>query len=116
LNCGHQCKKLCHEGDCESTNEKCHQIINLTCECQHIKKEIECYILKNELVKSNENFNKEEFNIENIPNLTKNFIECNSECRILSRNKRLAEALEIDVVKKELPGKGIFNYNNLSFL
>lgn len=108
LKCGHQCTKLCHEeGDCQTVckalcgivrpcnhmdkrpchgdtklscieaNGPCTEEVTVRCSCGNIREDRVCSGLDSQPV-----------------------LECDSSCVILERNRRLAEALEIDFESK----------------
>jgi len=97
LSCHHACPSKCHPGkECITT---CNQKVKIFCECRHLTGMKECDELRKMVKNSHPNVI---FNIAALPAM----IDCNSECRMLARNKKLAEAFNIDLVKHDLPTFG----------
>jgi transcriptional repressor NF-X1 len=103
LPCKHLCNEKCHPLKLECETE-CQQKVKITCECKHMSEIIDCGTAKN-LVESR--YPELKYSASAYPPL----IDCNSECRLLARNQKLAEAFNIDLVKHDLPAYSKFITN-----
>jgi transcriptional repressor NF-X1 len=107
--CGHPCNVLCHGHDpCPITT--CREIIKVQCPCGRLVKDIVCNVKSSE---PNENIDNVELTQSLVQALSVRTIdlslarkqqpvqqqqlECDDECRILQRNKNLAQALDINL-------------------
>ncbi|OMJ23603.1 FKBP12-associated protein 1-like protein [Smittium culicis] len=75
--CGHECKELCHAPSKCPEGIKCNKQITVTCTCGNLSKSIDCtdYVM--------------------MKSLGNEFLECTELCKMLVRNKALAEALDL---------------------
>lgn len=105
-NCGHKCNAMCHDGDCPDT--PCRENVEVTCECGNRKQMRTCHDFSNEyrriataqLATSMQEMQRgnmvELSDILGPIKLTNNkTLECNDECKVLERNRRLAIGLQI---------------------
>lgn len=76
--CGHPCSETCHAPLSCREDSPCQHKILVTCQCQHLKKEMRCNASK-----SSQGNNR-------------GVLDCDDECARLERNHRLALALNID--------------------
>lgn len=124
LNCGHLCLNVCHQGECLECNEKCNQkceskrpicghicakkchfgeqcepydicdaLIPLQCSCLRRKQRFYCPQL--EQMKNHQIRALQKQGGSTAGEMTIN-IECDAECEVQERNKRIALALSID--------------------
>eukprot|EP01080_Neovahlkampfia_damariscottae_P008764 gene8764-712_t len=112
LPCQHLCIEPCHPLQSEC-NQNCNQKVKISCECRHLTEVVDCESAR-ALVASR--YPDIKYSALAYPPL----IDCNSECRLLARNKKLAEAFNIDLVKHDLPAYSRFlisySKRNPSFL
>ncbi|XP_058815628.1 protein shuttle craft [Topomyia yanbarensis] len=105
--CPHQCKAPCHEGECPQ-DLPCKEAVEVTCECGNRKQNRTCHdfskeyrrIASAQLASSMQEMQRGgSVELSDIlgPVKMKNnkTLECNEECRILERNRRLAIGLQI---------------------
>uniref|UniRef100_A0A182J7B9 Uncharacterized protein n=1 Tax=Anopheles atroparvus TaxID=41427 RepID=A0A182J7B9_ANOAO len=104
--CGHLCNAPCHEGDCPDV--PCRVTVEVTCECGNRKQQRSCHdfskeyrrIASTQLASSVQEMQRGgSVELSDIlgPIKPKNnkTLDCNEECRLLERNRRLAMALQI---------------------
>ncbi|KAH1026829.1 protein shuttle craft [Dendroctonus ponderosae] len=103
--CGHPCSKPCHDSPCPESN--CWQMVPVTCLCGLQKASKSCMELTEEFrriemaqlkdrlshMMSNASVDLQEASVRR-PAILK-VLECNEECRVLDRNRRLAIGLQI---------------------
>lgn len=111
LKCKHFCLDQCHpDKECKDV---CKQKVKIYCECKHLTGLMECDELQKKVKYTHPEV---EYNVNSLPPV----LDCNSECRLLARNKRLAEAFNIDIVKHDLPNysRNLISYGlkNLKFI
>ncbi|XP_053672824.1 protein shuttle craft [Anopheles nili] len=118
--CSHPCNAPCHEGACPEV--ACRIIVEVTCECGHRKQQRTCHdfskeyrrIASAQLASSVQEMQRGgSVELSDIlgpvrPKSNKT-LECNEECRMLERNRRLAIALQIR--NPDLPSKLQPNYS-----
>ncbi|CAH0558067.1 unnamed protein product [Brassicogethes aeneus] len=105
--CGHACGKPCHEPPCPES--VCRQLVPVTCQCGLQKTQRSCLDLADEYRnleiakirdKMSDLAKDQPVDISDIvsnvrrPSILK-ILECNEECRVLERNRRLAIGLQI---------------------
>lgn len=119
MDCVHACNQPCHAGrDCPDTN--CRENVEVTCACGHLKKTRACFDFNSEFrrfanaqlastMQEMQNGNVS-INLNEImggsskASKTNKVLECNEECRLIERNKRLEQALgPIDPTKVAMP-------------
>lgn len=89
--CGHKCLVNCH-GLSRCPTSICQENVYVSCECGERIEKIKC----NELYKE---YNEHELNVSlDKLDLIKKVLECNSKCKASQRNKKLASALNLDLV------------------
>ena len=123
LSCGHYCDKTCHVGDCEPEGFKCTQpcsrprpncphicgkkchpdspcepfeqcraVIFLSCPCERRRQKVPCeryeQMLDHQRRQNQKSGRPDQGVVINI--------ECDGECLVQERNRKIAEALEID--------------------
>uniref|UniRef100_W8APS1 Protein shuttle craft n=2 Tax=Ceratitis capitata TaxID=7213 RepID=W8APS1_CERCA len=105
--CGHKCMSPCHEGDCPDT--PCKEMVEVQCECGNRKQMRLCHDLAREFSRiataqlassmaEMQRGNYMELSEILAPvkiNKTNKTLDCNDECRLLERNRRLAIGLQI---------------------
>jgi len=74
LKCGHLCSSKCHSGNCSAAS--CKQQINVKCKCGNTSEKQYCR-------------GRTEYELKAVP--------CSENCQIAERNKRFAQALNIDI-------------------
>ncbi|XP_058120200.1 protein shuttle craft [Anopheles ziemanni] len=120
--CGHLCNATCHEGECPDT--PCRVMVDVTCECGNRKQQRSCHdfskeyrrIASTQLASSVQEMQRGgSVELSDIlgPIRPKNnrTLECNDECKLLDRNRRLALALQIrnpDLTSKLQPNYSEF--------
>ncbi|KAF8788053.1 Protein shuttle craft like protein [Argiope bruennichi] len=119
-NCGHPCGNVCHDGPCPDT--PCKSQVTLTCPCGNRSETTTCYdstksyrlmsvsvlATKMQEIKEGQSVNLNDVLGRKSKN---NKLQCNEECAVLERNKRLAVALQIQ--NPELsPTPGPPNYSD----
>ncbi|CAG8564166.1 13422_t:CDS:2 [Ambispora gerdemannii] len=77
--CGHPCTALCHAPARCPEDIPCQQKITLSCKCGNLKQDVTCFMSSHN---STENKNR--------------VLQCTDYCAMLERNRRLAQALEIE--------------------
>ncbi|TDG41920.1 hypothetical protein AWZ03_011656 [Drosophila navojoa] len=106
LLCGHKCAAVCHEGDCPET--PCKELVEVQCECGNRKQNRSCQELAREhsriataqLASSMAEMSRgnymelSEILAPNKNNKSNKTLDCNEECRLLERNRRLAIGLQ----------------------
>lgn len=103
--CGHKCNAPCHDGDCPET--PCKEMIEVTCECGNRKQMRSCQDISSEyrriataqlassMLEMQRGNMVELSDIMGPIKMTNNkTLECNEECKVLERNRRLAIALQ----------------------
>ncbi|XP_017004346.2 protein shuttle craft [Drosophila takahashii] len=104
-NCGHKCAAACHEGSCPET--PCKELVEVQCECGHRKQSRSCQELAREhsrIATAQLASSMAEMSRGNYMELSEilapakasksnRTLDCNDECRLLERNRRLAVAL-----------------------
>uniref|UniRef100_A0A336MQQ5 CSON004337 protein n=1 Tax=Culicoides sonorensis TaxID=179676 RepID=A0A336MQQ5_CULSO len=103
LDCGHQCGASCHEGDCPDVI--CKENVEITCECGNRKQTRICHDLSREYRRiTNAQLASSMMDIQNggaiklseiMGPIKKNgtrTLECNDDCKLLERNRRLEMA------------------------
>lgn len=105
--CEHPCALPCHEDSpCEPS--LCRATVQVTCECGRIKKEALCFEVdkmilaklekEEEKKKDGETSTEDEGKLKRSPSLSQlNCFKCDDECKKLERNRKVAEALEVDI-------------------
>ncbi|GFQ90944.1 protein shuttle craft [Trichonephila clavata] len=101
--CGHPCGNPCHDNQCPET--PCKFMVTLVCPCGHLSETTTCYdstksyqylsvsVLVSKMQEIKEG---QSVNLNDIRKKSKNSkLQCNEECAVLERNKRLAVALQI---------------------
>ncbi|XP_060518977.1 protein shuttle craft [Cylas formicarius] len=118
LQCGHPCNRPCHNPPCPDSN--CKQLVSLTCQCGLQKGSKPCLDLSEEfrnieMAQIKERISRlsvgQTVDMSDIVNKPKvqsvlKILDCNEECRILERNRRLAIGLQIrnpDLTQKLTP-------------
>ncbi|XP_067621719.1 protein shuttle craft-like isoform X2 [Eurosta solidaginis] len=105
--CGHKCMAPCHDGDCPDT--QCKEMVEVQCECGNRKQMRACHDLAREFSRiataqlassmaEMQRGNYMELSEILAPvkiNKTNKTLDCNDECRVLERNRRLAIGLQI---------------------
>ncbi|XP_036320892.1 protein shuttle craft isoform X1 [Rhagoletis pomonella] len=105
--CGHKCMSPCHDGDCPDT--PCKEMVEVQCECGNRKQMRLCHDLAREFSRiataqlassmaEMQRGNYMELSEILAPvkiNKTNKTLDCNEECRLLERNRRLAIGLQI---------------------
>ncbi|XP_020810265.1 protein shuttle craft [Drosophila serrata] len=103
--CGHKCSAACHEGACPET--PCKELVEVQCECGHRKQSRSCQELAREhsrIATAQLASSMAEMSRGNYMELSEilapaktsksnRTLDCNDECRLLERNRRLASAL-----------------------
>ncbi|KAH8281975.1 hypothetical protein KR054_004533 [Drosophila jambulina] len=103
--CGHKCAAACHEGTCPET--PCKELVEVQCECGHRKQSRSCQELAREhsrIATAQLASSMAEMSRGNYMELSEilapaktsksnRTLDCNDECRLLERNRRLASAL-----------------------
>ncbi|KAG8198878.1 hypothetical protein JTE90_015092 [Oedothorax gibbosus] len=104
LSCSHPCGNQCHEGSCPET--PCKAQVTLTCPCGHRSETTTCYdstksyrlmsvsmlATKMQEIKDGQSVNLNDV----LGKKSKNSkLQCNEQCAVIERNKRLAVALQI---------------------
>ncbi|XP_058059889.1 protein shuttle craft [Anopheles bellator] len=120
--CGHPCNAPCHEGDCPVDKILCRVSVEVTCECGNRKQQRTCHDFSKEyrriasvqLASSVQEMQRGgSVELSDILGSTRpksnKTLECNDECRLLERNRRLAMALQIR--NPDLPSKLQPNYS-----
>ncbi|EDW63647.1 protein shuttle craft [Drosophila virilis] len=106
LLCGHKCAAICHEGVCPET--PCKELVEVQCECGNRKQSRSCQELAREhsriataqLASSMAEMSRgnymelSEILAPNKNNKSNKTLNCNDECRLLERNRRLAIGLQ----------------------
>ncbi|EDW02849.1 protein shuttle craft [Drosophila grimshawi] len=106
LLCGHKCAAVCHDGACPET--PCKELVEVQCECGNRKQSRSCQELAREhsriataqLASSMAEMSRGNYmELSEILAPTKNnksnkTLDCNEECRLLERNRRLAIGLQ----------------------
>ncbi|XP_041776975.1 protein shuttle craft [Anopheles merus] len=118
--CPHPCNAPCHEGECPDV--PCKIVVEVTCECGNRKQQRTCHDFSKEYrriataqlassVQEMQRGGSVELSDILGPVRPKNnkTLECNEECRMLERNRRLAIALQIR--NPDLPSKLQPNYS-----
>ncbi|BFF93266.1 protein shuttle craft-like [Drosophila madeirensis] len=104
--CGHKCAFACHEGACPET--PCKELVEVQCECGNRKLSRSCQELAREhsriataqLASSMAEMSRGNYmELSEIlapakVNKSNRTLDCNEECRVLERNRRLAQALQ----------------------
>ncbi|XP_063709907.1 protein shuttle craft [Culicoides brevitarsis] len=103
LDCGHQCGAACHDGECPDII--CKENVEITCECGNRKQMRICHDLSREYRRiANAQLATSMMDIQNggavklseilgpIKKGSNKTLECNDECKLLERNKRLEMA------------------------
>jgi transcriptional repressor NF-X1 len=117
--CGHRCRRFCHVGDCVDDEKfkcgancmrmrscghlcqySCHgtkecvearpcgkRVLADVCPCERIQKKAVCGATRDK------------------PGVVAGKVDCNEACRVFERNRRLANALDLDEMKTELSGE-----------
>lgn len=120
-NCTHQCKAPCHDGECPQ-DLPCKEMVEVTCECGNRKQMRTCHDFSKDyrrfasaqLASSVQEMQRGgSVELSDIlgsgkPKSNKT-LECNEECRLLERNRRLALGLQIR--NPDLPSKLQPNYS-----
>ncbi|XP_015929793.1 protein shuttle craft [Parasteatoda tepidariorum] len=102
--CGHPCGNHCHDGSCPET--PCKAKVTLTCPCGHRSEKTTCYdstktyrlmsvsVLASKMQEIKEG---QSVNLNDVlgRKSKSSKLQCNEECAVLERNKRLAIALQI---------------------
>ncbi|XP_037957533.1 protein shuttle craft [Teleopsis dalmanni] len=102
--CTHKCLAACHNGACPDT--PCKEMVEVQCECGHRKQMRACYDLSREysriataqLASSMAEMQRGNYmNLNEIlaPVKTNKTLDCNEECRLAERNRRIAIGLQI---------------------
>lgn len=103
LLCGHACNKPCHDPPCPESS--CKQMVPVTCLCGLQKsskvcmdlteefRNIETALIKDRMDNSSYNYDLTDVTFKK-PAVLK-ILECNDECKIVERNRRLAIGLQI---------------------
>uniref|UniRef100_A0A182PVX0 R3H domain-containing protein n=1 Tax=Anopheles epiroticus TaxID=199890 RepID=A0A182PVX0_9DIPT len=118
--CSHPCNAPCHDGECPDV--PCKIVVDVTCQCGNRKQQRTCHdfskeyrrIATTQLASSVQEMQRGgSVELSDIlgPVRPKNnkTLECNDECRMLERNRRLAIALQIR--NPDLPSKLQPNYS-----
>ncbi|KAM8715561.1 hypothetical protein ACLKA7_002588 [Drosophila subpalustris] len=106
LLCGHKCAAACHDGDCPET--PCKELVEVQCECGNRKQNRSCQELAREhsriataqLASSMAEMSRgnymelSEILAPTKTNKSNKTLDCNEECRLLERNRRLAIGLQ----------------------
>ncbi|ALC39716.1 stc [Drosophila busckii] len=106
LLCGHKCAAPCHENDCPET--PCKELVEVQCDCGNRKLNRSCQELAREhsriataqLASSMAEMSRgnymelSEILAPNKGNKANKSLDCNDECRLLERNRRLAIGLQ----------------------
>lgn len=105
--CGHKCMAPCHEGDCPET--QCKEMVEVQCECGNRKQMRPCHELAREysriataqlassmaeMQRGNYMELSEILAPVKFSNKTNKTLDCNDECRLMERNRRLAVGLQ----------------------
>ncbi|CAG8606811.1 5714_t:CDS:2 [Ambispora leptoticha] len=77
--CGHPCTAACHAPARCPEDIPCQQKVTLTCKCGNLKQEVTCFMSSQNSI---ENKNR--------------VLQCTDYCAMLERNRRVAQALEIE--------------------
>nr|XP_018913383.1 PREDICTED: protein shuttle craft [Bemisia tabaci] len=107
--CRHLCGKACHSGPCPV--RPCKELVKVSCQCGHRTSSVACFennaeyekIISAEAVRksSNLHFGGVAMELSNLTygvdakTLTIKKLECNGECELLERNRKLALGLQI---------------------
>ncbi|CAI5444930.1 unnamed protein product [Caenorhabditis angaria] len=107
--CEHICGLPCH-GKTDCPPSACQTMVKVTCECGRIKNEMNCWNVdkimnkekesaeKTEENEKKENIEEKKSNLKRSDSMTQlNCIKCDEECKKLERNRKVAEALAIEV-------------------
>uniref|UniRef100_A0A1B0A839 Protein shuttle craft n=1 Tax=Glossina pallidipes TaxID=7398 RepID=A0A1B0A839_GLOPL len=120
--CGHKCMAPCHEGDCPET--QCKEMVEVQCECGHRKQMRPCHELAREysriataqlassmaeMQRGNYMELSEILAPVKFSNKTNKTLDCNDECRLMERNRRLAVGLQTR--NPDLPQKLMTKYS-----
>lgn len=103
--CGHPCGAPCHDGDCP-TNISCKEMVTVKCECGHRSMQRNCTeqtrdyqkVLTSMLalkMKDAALGNSVDISLQTRKEARLKMLECNDECRLIERNRRLAIGLQI---------------------
>lgn len=107
VECMHPCSNPCHQGEsCPET--PCKSIATLKCACGNLQKQVECFQsikmqrdIRNEVSSNHQLGGSIDISVFYQRATAQNqfFLPCIDQCRIIERNRRMAEALKIDTVK-----------------
>ncbi|KAM7353561.1 nuclear transcription factor, X-box binding stc isoform 2-T2 [Cochliomyia hominivorax] len=121
--CGHKCMAPCHNGDCPET--PCKEMVEVQCECGNRKQLRTCAELAREfsriataqlassmaeMQRGNYMELSEILAPVKLSNKSNKTLDCNEECRLLERNRRLAIGLQIR--NPDLPQKLLTKYSD----
>lgn len=121
--CGHICAAPCHEGKCPDT--PCKEMVKVTCQCGHRTmfrvcaenskeyQRIASSILASKMadMQLGHSINLEEVFGQGVKKQNQlKTLECNDECKIIERNRRLALGLQI--INPDLSGKLMPRYSD----
>ncbi|KOX67157.1 Protein shuttle craft [Melipona quadrifasciata] len=121
--CGHICAAPCHEGKCPDT--PCKEMVKVTCQCGHRTMSRVCAenskeyqriassILASKMadMQLGHSFNLEEVFGQGVKKQNQlKTLDCNDECKIIERNRRLALGLQI--ANPDLSGKLMPRYSD----
>ena len=107
--CGHSCNSLCHRHEpCPATT--CREIIKVRCPCGRLEKDVVCNLKPDETDEREDDVDVAQslaqiLSVQTIDlslarkqqQQQQQQIECDDECRIIQRNKNLAQALSINL-------------------
>ncbi|EGT35750.1 CBN-TAG-182 protein [Caenorhabditis brenneri] len=98
--CEHPCALPCHE-DAPCEPSPCKTMVRVTCECGRIKKQVACCevdkLIQSKLEKEDTADSVEPGKLKRSASFSQlNCMKCDDECKKLERNRKVAEALEVD--------------------
>ncbi|PWA01920.1 hypothetical protein BB558_001944 [Smittium angustum] len=98
--CKHKCLQQCHAPSKCREDIPCSEYVLVTCKCGNLKKSITCYeksIMEKRLLSGGNNSSILNGDIYNIggEEMGDGMIPCNEVCELVTRNKKLAEALNL---------------------
>ena len=106
--CGHPCNAPCHSHEPCPTNI-CRETVKVQCPCGRLAKEVVCNVKSIESNPSKDNNDLAQslaqalsvrtidLSLSRKPQAVLQQLECDDDCRIIQRNKKLAEALSINL-------------------
>ena len=91
--CGHICGRPCHPGETCEPFDSCGTMIGLKCACGRRKQRITCEKYQQMLSHQRRAQQKQSNQSQGAISIS---LECDNECDIQARNRRIAEALDIE--------------------